>query len=83
MTDKPNDAVTNTADLMINYTDDEIKAEVWAHIRKIVEEVVREEVRVALTDHSVTERIVVNHAYRIEQMAKHALKNAVASINVY
>ena len=30
MTDKPNDAVTNAADLMINYTDDEIKGSVEA-----------------------------------------------------
>jgi len=83
MTDKPNDAVTNTADLMINYTDDEIKAEVWAHIREIVREVVRDEVRNILNDHSATERLIVNHAYRIEQIAKNALKNAIASINVY
>lgn len=83
MTDKPNDEVTNTADLMINYTDDEIKAEVWAHIREIVKEAVREEVRNVLNDHSATERLIVNQAYRIEQITKNALKNAIASINVY
>ena len=83
MTDKPNDAVTVAADLMINYTDDELKAEVWAHIREIVKEAVRDEVRNVINDPSVGQRLITTNAYTIEQMARHAFKNAVASINVY
>lgn len=79
MTDKPNDAVTNAADLMINYTDDEIKAEVWAHIREIVHEIVREVVRdevlTKLADPSIADRFIVNNAHSFNRQVLRAVKD--------
>jgi hypothetical protein len=79
MVDQPNDAVTNAADLMINYTDDEIKAEVWAHIREIVREVVRDEVRNHMADPSVGERLIVNHAFVFNKQVLRAMKEFFAN----
>ena len=74
MVDQPNDAVTNAADLMVNYTDDEIKAEVWEHIREIVREVVRDEVRNQIADPSTVDRLIVNNAYIFNRQVLRAVK---------
>lgn len=79
MSDQPNDAVTNTADLMINYTDDEIKAEVWAHIREIVREIVREEVRNKMADPTLGERLFVNNAFIFNKQVLRAMKEFFAN----
>lgn len=79
MPDQPNDAVTNTADLMINYTDDEIKAEVWAHIREIVREEVRDAVRNQMADPSAAERFIINNAYTLNKQVLRAMKEFFAN----
>jgi hypothetical protein len=74
MSDKPNDAVTVAADLMLNYTDDEIKADVWAHIREIVQEIVRSEVRNTLGSPDIGERFIVQNAFIFNKQVMRAVK---------
>lgn len=73
MSDQPNDAVTNAADLMINYTDDEIKAEVWEHVRKIV----REEIRYYMSNNSseIAQRVIVDNVGTFNSQVLRAMKD--------
>ena len=68
------DPVTNAADLMFNYTDDEMKAAVWEEVGKVVREIVREEILTKMADPSTAERFIVQNAFIFNKQVMRAVK---------
>jgi hypothetical protein len=73
------DPVTNAADLMFNYTDDEMKAAVWEEVGKVVREIVREEILTKMADPSTAERFIVNNAFMFNKQVMRAVRDHFAS----
>lgn len=73
------DPATNALALQMQYGDDELKKD----IEDLIRAVVKDELVKLFNDPSFGQRFITNNSYMLDQMAKNAFKNMIASINTY